>query len=97
MDALLLEGWLPIILVGIAFAVIIPVLTKTINRKTMYIISSLLGLVCCMTILYSIFAVGGWDGMAIGFYSISAFFGIAVGTAISPFIKKPTHTTRHNY
>ncbi|MCC5800857.1 sodium:dicarboxylate symporter [Rossellomorea vietnamensis] len=84
----MLEGWLPIIVLFILSACLIVVMARYTRHHIVFSLSALLGLVCLGTILYSIFMVGGWDGMAIGFYSIATFLGLAIGTAISPFVKK---------
>lgn len=85
---LMLEGWLPIIVLFILSACLIVVMARYTRHHIVFSLSALLGFVCLGTILYSIFMVGGWDGMAIGFYAIAAFLGLAIGTAISPFVKK---------
>ncbi|WP_051758397.1 YesK family protein [Rossellomorea vietnamensis] len=87
---LMLEGWLPIIMLFVISACLIVLIARYTRNHIVFSLSALLGLVCLSTILYSIFMVGGWDGMAIGFYSIAAFLGLAIGTAISPFVKKKT-------
>ncbi|MEI2664197.1 YesK family protein [Rossellomorea sp. LJF3] len=85
---LMLEGWLPIIMLFVISACLIVLIARYTRNHIVFSLSALLGLVCLSTILYSIFMVGGWDGMAIGFYAIAAFLGLAIGTAISPFVKK---------
>ncbi|MGG4169400.1 YesK family protein [Rossellomorea vietnamensis] len=87
---LMLEGWLPIIVLFFISACMIVVLARYTRNHIVFSLSALLGCVCLGTILFSIFKVGGWDGMAIGFYAIAAFLGLSIGTAISPFIKKKT-------
>lgn len=87
---LMLEGWLPIIMLFVISACLIVLIARYTRNHIVFSLSALLGLVCLSTILYSIFMVGGWDGMAIGFYAIAAFLGLAIGTAISPFVKKKT-------
>ncbi|MCT2535357.1 hypothetical protein NC661_19400 [Aquibacillus koreensis] len=92
MDALYLEGWLPIILVCIFFASVICIMAKFIKQFIIYTVSAILFLLFVGIFIYSIFGIGQWDGMAIGFYSASALIGIASGTAISPFIKKTKYS-----
>ncbi len=87
MHVLYLEGWLPIILVCIVVAIAICLMAKFIKRTILYIISTILSVIFIGLFIYSIFGVGRWDGMAIGFYSASALIGTAIGTGISPFIK----------
>ncbi|WP_149466354.1 YesK family protein [Paenibacillus antarcticus] len=47
------------------------------NKRIVYIISLKLMLVSIITILCSIFFIGGWNG--IGFYCISIFSGSLIG------------------
>ncbi|MBN8192972.1 sodium:dicarboxylate symporter [Bacillus sp. NTK074B] len=85
---LMLEGWLPIIVLFILAACLVVVLARYTRNLIVFSLSAVLGIICLGTILFSIFMVGGWDGMAIGFYAIAAFLGLSIGTAMSPFIKK---------
>lgn len=84
----MLEGWLPIIVLFILAACLVVVLARYTRNLIVFSLSAVLGIICLGTILFSIFMVGGWDGMAIGFYAIAAFLGLSIGTAMSPFIKK---------
>lgn len=88
MDTFLLEGWMPIILAGLIPAIVIIVLAKLINKIIFYNISLFLCLVCVAIFLYSIFGVGGWAGMGLGFFTIAVFLGIIVGSLISIFVKR---------
>lgn len=88
MDVLMLEGWTPILLIGIVVAAIIFLASRKIARKTLLLISSLLSLVCIGIVMYSIVVIGGWDGMGIGFVTITAFLGVWIGTAAGVFFKK---------
>ncbi|WP_376766179.1 YesK family protein [Bacillus haikouensis] len=63
-------------------------MSKVMKLTMFFTVSAILGLLCICTFIYSIFGIGRWEGMAIGFYSLSALFGISIGTAISPFVKK---------
>jgi predicted membrane protein len=83
-----LEGWLPIILLFIITTCLIVVMARYTRNHIVFSLSAVLGCLSLGIILYSVFMVGGWDGMAIGFYAIAAFLGLSIGTAISPFIKK---------
>ncbi|PFA63061.1 sodium:dicarboxylate symporter [Bacillus sp. AFS015802] len=85
---LYLEGWMPIILLFLSTACLIVVMARYTGNYIVFSLSAMLGCISLGIILYSIFLVGGWEGMAIGFYAIAAFLGLSIGTAISPFIKK---------
>lgn len=87
MDVLYLEGWLPIILVCILVATVICLLAKFLKRIVLYLISTTLFVIFVGLLIYSIFGIGRWEGLAVGFYSVSALIGTAIGTGISPFIK----------
>ncbi|MFC4024671.1 YesK family protein [Oceanobacillus longus] len=87
MDALMLEGFTPILLVGIAVAIIIFFISRNISRKALILISIVLSLVCVGIVIYSR-EVGGWEGFGLIFVAISGFLGIWVGTIIGVIIKK---------
>src|SRR5690625_6965820 len=76
MDVLMLEGWTPILLFGIAFAIVIFILSRKVSKKSLFLISSVLSLICFVVIIYSMVGVGGWEGMGLGFVTITAFLGI---------------------
>jgi len=88
MDVLMLEGWTPILLFGIAFAIVIFILSRKVSKKSLFLISSVLSLICFVVIIYSMIGVGGWEGMGLGFVTITAFLGIWIGTATGVIIKK---------
>ncbi|WP_238602082.1 YesK-like family protein [Lysinibacillus parviboronicapiens] len=41
-----------------------------------------MSLICFAFVLYSIFVVGGWEGMGLGFVAISVLLGTWLGTII---------------
>ncbi|MBY7144921.1 sodium:dicarboxylate symporter [Virgibacillus sp. NKC19-3] len=87
MDRLLLSEWLPIILTGVLVAVIIVTLAFSIKKAVLYIITTILSLVCISLIVFSLVGIGGWEGMGLGLFAVSAFLGLTVGVLICPFIK----------
>ncbi|WP_194287461.1 YesK family protein [Gracilibacillus oryzae] len=87
MQVLYLEGWLPIILVCIVVAAFICVLAKFVKRILLYFVAATFFVIFAGLFLYSILGIGRWEGMAIGFYSVSALIGTATGIGISTFIK----------
>ncbi|MFC4025487.1 YesK family protein [Oceanobacillus longus] len=87
MDALMLEGWTPILLIGIAIAIIIFFVSRKISRKALILISIVLSLVCVGIVIYSLVVVRGWEGIGLLFVTFSGFVGIWIGT-ISGFIFK---------
>lgn len=88
MDALMLEGWTPILLIGIAVAIIIFFISRKISRKALILISIVLSLVCVGIVIYSREVVGGWEGIGLLFVTFSGFIGIWVGTISGFIIKK---------
>lgn len=90
MDGLLLNDWLPIILTSIIVAVIIVILALFITKTVLYTITTIFSLLCIILIVYGVVGLGGWEGMGLGIFSVSAFLGLTVGVLISPFIKKKT-------
>ncbi|TFJ92668.1 YesK family protein [Lentibacillus salicampi] len=86
MDALLLEGWLPIIVAGIvAFAAVI-MLGRYSATGTFFITTFTLMLLSLLMLVFS-FVIGGWTGMGIGFYSVTIFLGLTAGLFVSVFLK----------
>ncbi|UJL46203.1 sodium:dicarboxylate symporter [Virgibacillus sp. NKC19-16] len=86
MDGLLMEDWLPIILTCILVAVMIVTLAFFMNKAVLYTITTIVSLLCIILIVYGIVGLGGWEGMGVGIFSVSAFLGLTVGVLICPFI-----------
>lgn len=82
MNHLMLDGWMPIILIGFVTTLVSLTLNKLLHRMTVYIISFLFFIVSISAFLYSLLIVGGWEGIAIGFYSISILIGNLLGFII---------------
>ena len=82
MDALMLEGWTPILLCGIIFAIGMYITSRKISRNSLFATTSVLSLICIGIIIYSVIGVGGWDGVGLVFLTITIFVGVWVGTFI---------------
>jgi len=82
MDALMLEGWTPILLCGIIFAIGMYITSRKISRNSLFATTSVLSLICIGVIIYSVIGVGGWDGVGLVFLTITIFVGVWVGTFI---------------
>ena len=82
MDALMLEGWTPILLCGIIFAIGMYITSRKISRNFLFAITSVFSLVCIGVIIYSMIGVGGWDGVGLFFLTITIFVGVWIGTFI---------------
>ena len=82
MDALMLEGWTPILLCGIIFAIGMYITSRKISRNSLFATTSVLSLICIGVIIYSMIGVGGWDGVGLVFLTITIFVGVWVGTFI---------------
>lgn len=88
MDAFMLDGWTPILLVGIAFAIVIFLVSLKVSRKTLFKISNVLSLICIVAVIYSIVIIGGWTGMGVGAITVCIFIGIWIGTILGITFKK---------
>jgi len=88
MDVLMLVGWTPILLTGIVVAIIIFFISRKISRKTLFLTSIVLSLVCVGVVIYSKEVVGGWDGIGLAVVTVSVFLGVWVGTITGVIIKK---------
>lgn len=88
MDALMLEGWTPILLIGIVVAIVIFFISRKISKKPLFLISIVLSLVCVGIVFYSREVVGGWEGIGLAFVTFSGLIGIWVGTISGVSIKK---------
>ena len=82
MDALMLEGWTPILLCGIIFAIGMYITSRKISRNSLFATTSVLSLICIGVIIYSVIGVGGWDCVGLVFLTITIFVGVWVGTFI---------------
>ncbi|MEK5215465.1 YesK family protein [Psychrobacillus sp. FSL H8-0487] len=82
MDALMLDGWTPILLCGIVFAIVMFITSRKVSRKSLISTSTVLSLICIGVIIYSVIGIGGWDGMGLGLFMITILAGIWIGTVI---------------
>ncbi|MEK3981501.1 YesK family protein [Psychrobacillus sp. FSL K6-2836] len=85
MDALMLEGWTPILLCGIVFAIVMFIMSRKVSRNFLFSTSTVLSLICIVVIIYSVFGVGGWEGMGLGLFTVTILVGIWIGTVIGAF------------
>ncbi len=88
MNRFMLDGWTPILLVGIVFAVVIFLISRKVARATLLTISTVLSLASILAIIYSIVVVGGWEGMGVGIVAVCIFIGIWIGTLLGVVNKK---------
>lgn len=88
MDALMLEGWTPILLCGIVFAVGMFIASRKVSRKVILLIATLLSLICIGFIIFSKNVVGGWDGIFLAYFMITIFAGVWIGTFIGATSKR---------
>lgn len=88
MEVLMLEGWTPILLSGIAFALIMFITSRKLAIKSLFTTAAILSFICIGIILYSIIGLGGWEGMGLGVFTITILIGIWVGTGIGAIIKR---------
>ena len=76
----MLDGWTPILLCGILFAFLMFFIARKISKNVLLLTSAIMSLLCLGLILFSIFVVGGWEGMGLGFFAITIFTGVWIGT-----------------
>ncbi|MBD8032948.1 MULTISPECIES: YesK family protein [Solibacillus] len=82
MDILMLDGWTPLLLIGIVAAIGIFITSRKVSRKSIFSISTVISLICIVVFIYSIIGVGGWEGMGLGIISFIILAGIWIGTFI---------------
>ncbi|WP_342512407.1 YesK family protein [Sporosarcina sp. FSL K6-1522] len=87
MNAFMLEGWTPILLLGILFIVGIYFVSRKVSRKALYTVSFVLSLICFGLVVFGLLVVGGWDGLGLGFVAISVLLGTWIGAVIGIFSK----------
>ena len=87
-DALMLDGWTPIILLGVIFIIGIYFISRKVPRKTFYTVSFVVSLICFALIIFSIYVVGGWEGFGLGVFTLSVLLGTWIGTLLGSVIKK---------
>lgn len=87
-NTLMLEGWTPLLLIGINIAVLLFLISRKVSRKVLFFIAVTLSIICFGVVIYSIIGVGGWDGMGIGYVTFTVFVGIWIGTIIGAISKK---------
>ena len=84
----MLEGWTPILLLGAIFAVGIYFISRKVSQKSLFIVSLVLSFICFGLLIYSIFVVGGWEGMGLGLFTLSVLVGTWIGTLIGVYNKR---------
>lgn len=88
MNALMLEGWTPILLCGIVFAIGMYIISRKVSRKALVLTATVLSLICIGLIVFSKEAVGGWDGIFLAYFTITSFVGVWLGTFIGAISKR---------
>lgn len=76
----MLDGWTPLILLGILFAFMMFFIARKVSKKVLLLTSAVMTLLCLGLILFSILVVGGWEGMGLGFFAFTIFVGVWIGT-----------------
>lgn len=82
MDALMLEGWTPILLAGIIAVIVMVLVSRKTSNKNLLRVSIGLSIISLAIIVYSVIGIGGWKGMGIGAVTKTILFGIWLGTGI---------------
>lgn len=76
----MLDGWTPLILLGILFAFMMFFIARKVSKNVLLLTSAIMSLLCLGLVLFSIFVVGGWEGMGLGFFAFTIFIGVWIGT-----------------
>lgn len=82
MDLLMLEGWTPLILMGIIAAILMFLISRKVSKKALYITSSILTLIAIVITIYSTEVVDSWAGFGIFYLTIILILGVWIGTII---------------
>lgn len=64
----MLDGWTPLLLLGLFFAFMMFFIARKVSKNVLLLTSAIMSLLCIGLILFSIFVVGGWEGMGLCFY-----------------------------
>lgn len=88
MNTLMLDGWTPILLSGVIFAIGMFIMSRKVSKRTLYSSTSFLSVICIGLIIYSIVGVGSWEGIGISVISIAILIGIWMGTIGGSIFKK---------
>lgn len=88
MDALMLEGWTPILLCGIVFGIGMFIASRKVSRKVLLLIAIIISLISTGFIIFSKNVVGGWDGILLAYFMITIFAGVWIGTFIGATSKR---------
>ncbi|MBP0725509.1 hypothetical protein J5Y03_09945 [Bacillus sp. RG28] len=81
-----------IIVIIVIIALFIYLLNILASKKTFRIVSLSISAICFIVLLYSIFGIGGWEGMGVGICTLIAFAGIAVGMILTVLFPKKNDT-----
>ncbi|MDY0393967.1 YesK family protein [Virgibacillus halophilus] len=63
-------------------------ISRKVSRKYLFSMAIILTLICFGVLAYSVIGVGGWEGMGLGFVTISVSLGIWIGTIIGAIKQK---------
>ncbi|MEK5185383.1 YesK family protein [Solibacillus sp. FSL W7-1324] len=88
MDALMLEGWTPILLCGIVFAIGMYITSRKVSKKVVLLTATVLSLISVGLIIFSKDVVGGWDGIFLAYFTITCFAGVWIGTFVGTLSKR---------
>ena len=70
-------------LLGIAITIMFFIFSFKLKKKTVNKIALSISLLCLLSLLGSIFLIGGWDGIAVGILSGFIFTGALLGWLMS--------------
>ena len=88
MDTLMLEGWTPLLLMGIVAAIIMFFISKKVSKKALFISTAILTLIGIGISIYSTEVVDSWAGFGMFYLTIIIVLGVWIGTIIGAISKQ---------
>ncbi|WP_054711853.1 YesK family protein [Bacillus sp. JCM 19041] len=81
-NVLMLEGWTPMLLIGLASGLILFFISKKISKKAITVTVISLTLAYIATVAYSYIVVRGWEGIGLFALSTIIIFFVWVGSLL---------------
>ncbi|WP_040285053.1 YesK family protein [Sporosarcina koreensis] len=82
MEALMLNGWTPILLAGIVAMGLVITLSRKLSRPLFFKIVLGIAVLSVAAFFISMIVIGGWEGMGYSFLSGAVLLGTLVGMAV---------------
>ena len=88
MDALMLEGWTSLLLMGIVAAISMFFISKKVSKKALFISTAILTLIGIGISIYSTEVADSWAGFGLFYLTIIIILGVWIGTIIGAMSKQ---------